>query len=105
MPQLDLFTLIFQFKSLIFLLICLYFFLIFFIIPKIHYVIRLRRVQIKSFYLYYFLLKVLLNFYFAKNINLTLLKLNFVNRIYSIFLKNLISKFSILNLLNNLYFF
>lgn len=100
MPQLDLFTLLFQFKSFFFFFCLLYFYFLFYLVPKLHLIIRLRRFQIRSFYFYYILLKSFNFLYFSKNINLIVYNLKFTNTLYLLFCKNLSNKFSIFNLLS-----
>jgi hypothetical protein len=64
MPQLDLFTLLFQFKIFFVCFSLLYLLFVLLIIPQIHKTIRLRRMQMLYYYISFFFVKKIIFFYY-----------------------------------------
>lgn len=62
MPQLDFFTLLFQFKSFAIFFFSIYFLFVFVFVPKLHLVISVRRSYVLNLLAYYFYLKLVLFF-------------------------------------------
>lgn len=60
MPQLDFFTLLFQFKSFILFFFLIYFFFLFFFVPKLHLIISTRRLQLFKLLSYHNSLKLII---------------------------------------------
>ena len=100
MPQLDFFTLLFQFKSFFFFFIALYFLLLFIIIPRVHLIIRLRRLQILDLLSYYSFLKLLTLNSFSIQCSVLKSNLVFLNNLYTLFFSHFLdSKLSVSNLI------
>ena len=100
MPQLDFFTLLFQFKSFfIFFFYCIFFFLLFFV-PRLHLIISIRRSQVLNLLSYYNFLKFVTYFSFYSQCFFLKTNVSFLNDIFTLFFnKYLGSKFSISHLL------
>jgi hypothetical protein len=84
MPQLDFFTVLFQFKSFFLIFFGMYFVFVLFLIPRLHYIIRLRRLQIINLLNYYFFLKIDSFFYFKNQIIYFKNSIKYYNKIYNI---------------------
>ncbi len=96
MPQLDFFTLLFQFKSFAIFFFLLYFFFVFVFVPKLHLVISVRRSQVLNLLAYYFYLKTVVFSSFSFQSLILKNHLFFFNEISNLFfLKYLDSKFSV----------
>lgn len=96
MPQLDFFTLLFQFKSFAIFFFLLYFFFVFFFVPKLHLVISVRRSQVLNLVIYYFYLKIVSFSSFGFQSLVLKNHVHFFNDLYNLFfVKYLDSKFSV----------
>ena len=103
MPQLDFFTLLFQFKSFFVFFLILYFFLLLVIVPRLHTIIRLRRLQILELFSYYNSLKLIVLRSFSVNCMVLKSNLVFVDSLYSVFfLQFLNSKLNVSSLILSL---
>jgi hypothetical protein len=100
MPQLDFFTLLFQFKSFFFFFCLLYLFFVFVIVPKLHLVISVRRRQILMLFGYISFLKGLIFESFAFQCLFLKTNIFLFNELFmSFFNRFLDSKFSVTNFL------
>lgn len=100
MPQLDFFTLLFQFKSFFIFFVLLYMFFLFFFIPRLHLIISLRRSQVLNLLSYYNFLKIVTYHSFYMQCFFLKSNISFLNDIFnSFFSKFLGSKFSFSNFL------
>lgn len=78
MPQLDKFTILFQFKSFFFVFFIIYFIFLFILIPLIHITLRIRKVKLHSlaFSIFVMEIDIFRLFLYSYNINRTIF-LNF----------------------------
>lgn len=100
MPQLDLFTLLFQFKSFFITFSVIYFLFVFIFVPRLHFIISLRRLQILNFLNYNNFLKLIVYSSFSSQCSFLKNYLLFFNSNFSLYFTNYLdSKFSISNFL------
>lgn len=103
MPQLDFFTLLFQFKSFFSFFLLLYFSLLFVIIPRLHLIIRLRRLQMLNLLNYYNFLKFITLRSFSLQCSVLKSNLILFNNLYNLFFSNFLdSKFVVSKLILSL---
>lgn len=103
MPQLDFFTLLFQFKSFFVFFLLLYFGLLFIIVPRLHLIISLRRLQILNLLNYYNFLKFITLSSFASQCAHLKSNLTLLNHLYNLFFISFLdSKLNVSNLVLSL---
>ena len=96
MPQLDFFTLLFQFKSFFIFFSLIYILFLFVFVPKLHLIISVRRSQVLNLLSYYNFLKFVVYSSFAWQSFVFKTNFYFFNELFSLFFgRYLDSKFSI----------
>lgn len=96
MPQLDFFTLLFQFKSFFVFFVLIYVFFLFIFVPRLHLIISVRRSQVLNLLSYYNFLKFVVYSSFSWQSFVFKNNFHFFNELFLLFFnKYLDSKFSI----------